>query len=369
MRYKVKNTFYLNNIFYVGTMSENSKLVSIIILTYNCKNDLPDCLPNIIKQSYPNKEIIVVDNCSTDGTASFIKTNYLEIRVVESDTNLGYPGGNNYGVTQAKGEYIVIVNPDTIPHNNWLEELIKPLNENPDIAITTSKILIYDNNDLINTCGNYSHFTGLDFCRGLSKDSSNFNIPEELGAFSGCSFAIRREAFENIGGFDADFFLYEEDVDLSWRARLLGYKIMFVPTSIIYHKYMLTLQPWKEYYLERNRHIMLLKNYSLKMLILAIPALIVTEIVTTGYAIYAGIPYILNKLRAYWWIFLNINGILHKRSLIQKNRRISDKEFTEELEWRVPFEQVVQNKVLYLLVDSIFNTFYKIYFIIIKTLI
>ncbi len=150
-------------------MSENSKLVSIIILTYNSKKDIPDCLPKVINQSYSNKEIIVVDNCSKDGTSDFIKSTYPEIKVIESDFNMGYPAGNNYGVTQAKGEYIVIVNPDTIPHNDWLNELIKPFDENPNIAITTSKILIYDQTDIINTCGNYSHFTGLDFCRGLSE--------------------------------------------------------------------------------------------------------------------------------------------------------------------------------------------------------
>ncbi len=215
----------------------------------------------------------------------------------------------------------------------------------------------------------HSQFTGLDFCRGLHEPSSSFSIPQEAGAVSGCSFAIRREVFEELGGFDPDFFLYLEDIDLSWRARLAGYKILYVPSSIVYHKFRLSVAPWKEFYLERNRYLMLLKNYSLKMLILMTPALFVTEIVTWGHAILNGFPYVYNKLRAYWWILANPGRILNKRREIQKNRKVSDKEFLRLLEWKIPFEQVIGNGFVRGMADVIFNSFYKGYFIVLKKII
>lgn len=221
------------------------------------------------------------------------------------------------------------------------------------------------------TGANHSHFTGLDFCRGLDEPSTSFSEPQEVSAVSGCSFAIRREVFEELGGFDPDFFLYLEDVDLSWRARLAGYKIlyMYMPSSIVYHKFRLSVAPWKEFYLERNRYLMLLKNYSLKMLILITPALIVAEIVTWGHAVLNGFPYVYNKFRAYRWILANPRRILNKRCEIQKNRKISDKEFILLLEWKIPFEQVIGNGFLSSMVDAIFNSFYKFYFIILKKII
>jgi GT2 family glycosyltransferase len=343
--------------------------VSIIILTYNSSKYIRDCLLEILKQSYINKEIIVIDNCSTDGTIAYIKSKYNEIITIGLNSNLGYSAGNNYGVKHAKGDYIVIVNPDTIPDVNWLKELVRPLEENPDIAITTSKILIYDQKELINTCANYTHFTGLDFCRGLFKNKSFFSKQEEVGSISGCSFAIRKDAFEKIGGFDSDFFLYLEDTDISWRARLAGYKIVFVPTSIIYHKYKISFEPWKEYHLEKNRYSMLLKNYRLKTLVLLLPALFVTEVITWSYAILKGIPYIKSKINAYIWVISNFKTIMNKRHHIQQIRKISDHEFIKILEWRIPFEQIITNPIICIFPKVVFNTFFYFYYKLINVMI
>ena len=340
----------------------SKKLASIILLSYNSSNDLKECIPSLTNQTYTNYEIIVVDNASTDNTPKFIRTEYPKIKLVETGLNLGYPAGNNIGVDNAKGDYIIILNPDTVADPNWLSQLIKPLEENPDIAFTTSKILLYDDHEKINTCANSVHYTGLDFCRGLYEPSTSFSKNEEVGAISGCSFAIRKEVFKELRGFDPDFFLYLEDVDLSWRARLAGYRIMFVPASIVYHKFRLSIAPWKEFYLERNRYLMLLKNCSFKMMILMSPALFVSEIVTWGHAIINGYSYMYNKLKAYCWILMNPGKIMKKRHDAQMNRRIKDKEFIRLLEWEIPFEQVIQNRFMSIAANKIFNSFFRIYY-------
>lgn len=338
------------------------KQVSIILLSYNSKDDLKECLPSLKIQTYSNFEIIIVDNASTDNTPEFIRTEYPEIKLIETGSNLGYPAGNNIGVDNAKGDYLVILNPDTVADPKWLFQLVKPLEENSDIALTTSKILFYHDHEKINTCANSVHYTGLDFCRGLYEPSTSFSKNEEVGAISGCSFAIRKEVFKELGGFDPDFFLYLEDVDLSWRARLAGYKIMFVPASIVYHKFRLTIAPWKEFYLERNRYLMLLKNCSVKMLILMSPALFVCEVVTWGHAVLNGYSYMYNKLKAYYWILTNPGKIINKRNVEQKNRRIKNKEFIKLLEWKIPFEQIIQNRIMHIAANKIFNSFFGKYY-------
>ncbi|MDO5841614.1 MAG: glycosyltransferase family 2 protein [Methanosarcina mazei] len=234
-------------------MSGKHKSVSVVILSYNSKEDLKECIPSLISQTYQDFEIIFVDNASTDGSEEFIRANYPEIKVVQTGKNLGYPAGNNAGFEVAEGEYIVVVNPDTVPDPEWLAELVKPLENDLTIAATTSKVLIYYQKDKINTCANTAHYTGLTFCRGLNKSASELDSCQPVGAVSGCSFAIRSDMLKNINGFDSDFFLYQEDADLSWRIRFAGGKIMYIPESIIYHKFRLSIAPQKEFYLERNR--------------------------------------------------------------------------------------------------------------------
>ncbi len=350
-------------------MNQNSKLASIVLLSYNSRDDLAECIPSLIKQTYTNHEIIIVDNASTDGSAEFIKKNYPSIRLIETGKNLGYPAGNNVGFAHAKGEYIVVVNPDTVADRKWLEELIKPLESNPEIALTTSKILMYYHKDHINTCANTTHYTGLDFCRGLNESADNYATQQTVGAISGCSFAIRRDMLDYIEGFDPDFFLYMEDADLSWRARLAGGKIVYTPRSIICHKFKLSIAPWKHFYLERNRYLTLIKNLSTKTLILLLPGLLLSEIITMSHAILNGPDYVKSKLKAYGWLLKNINLIKTKRRETLQKRKVSEKEFFKHLDWRIPFEQVIEYRWMRWCANVLFNTFYRIHYWIVCRLI
>jgi len=350
-------------------MSENNIFVSVIILSYNSREDLEECIPSLLFQTYSNFEIIIVDNASTDGSEEFIRVNYPEIKVVQTGKNLGYPAGNNAGFEVAEGEYIVVVNPDTVADPKWLAELIKPLEKDPTITATTSKILIYYHKDRINTCSNTNHHTGLTFCRGLNKSVDEFNSLQAVSSVSGCSFAIRRDVLNYINGFDPDFFLYQEDADLSWRIRFSGGKIVYVPESVIYHKFKLSIAPWKEFYLERNRYLILLKNFDLKTLLLLLPSLAVTEIVTMGHAVLNGPKYIKSKLLAYFWILYNFKTVLAKRHETLSKKRTTDREFFRFLEWRIPFEQVIENQIMNKTADAVFNSFYALHMKLIRRIV
>lgn len=276
-------------------MIEQNK-ISIIIVTYDSINDIDNCLKSIFKQTIQPFEIIVVDNQSLDLTAEYIQNQYPDVRVIINSINAGFGGGNNLGVAHARGELIVFLNPDTIVSETWLEALIKPLLSSEKI-ITTSKILTYDGR-MINTCGNIIHFTGLAFTRGYGSEPASFNKYEYVDEASGCSFAVRKDDFVQIGGFDPNIFLYHDDVDFSLRTHLKKFKILYVPDSVVKHDYSLVITPKKLYYLEKGRYTILKKYYSTKMLLLISPSLFIAEILSSGYAIKLGKEGIIQKIKA-----------------------------------------------------------------------
>ena len=266
---------------------------SVIIVTYNHRKYIQQCLESVID----NKpyEVVLVDNGSDD-TAEYVRKNFPSVMVIKPEKNLGYAAGNNMGVTYATGEYVIILNPDTIVEKNWLNELVDPLRKNERL-ITTPKILIYDGSK-INTCGNINHFTGLTFTRGLGEQPDRYEKQVYISGLSGCCFAMRKKDFGELGGFDETFFIYNEDSDLSWRAHLKGFKIMYVSSSIVKHDYTLKVPPEKIYFLERNRYVMLKKYISRKDSLLLLPSLLLVEVLTFGYAIKCGRKGIVFKIKA-----------------------------------------------------------------------
>lgn len=271
------------------------ELATVIIVTYNSRHYLNACLNSVLDQDYPH-EVMIVDNCSVDGTVEYVRNAFPQVKVIECPENRGYGAGNNLGVRHAKGEYIVILNPDVIVEKGWLRELVTPLHDNPK-KITTPKILVYDGS-VINTCGNINNFTGLTFTRGLGEEPSRFDSVEAVSGISGACFALRRADYISLGGFDENFFLYNEDSDLSWRANLLKYSIHSIPTSIVRHDYQLKVSPEKIYYLETGRYLILRKYFSRRDLLLIAPSLLITEVLTFGYAMKFGTVGIQRKFSA-----------------------------------------------------------------------
>lgn len=322
-----------------------SEEVSVIILNYNGGQQLERCLRSVLDQTYTNYEVIVVDNASTDESVELVKRKFPNIKLIVNLKNMGYSGGNNIGIRSTNSEYVVILNPDTEVDRNWLSELVKPLKEDESVAFTTSKILDYHNKKKINTCGNLEHFTGFAFCRGIGESPDKYCKPEAVGGFSGCSFLARKKILDEIGYFDKDFFSYLEDADLSWRARLMGYKIMYVPTSIVYHRHSATLSPLKYFLLEKNRNALLMKHYNVKTLIFISPALILSEVLAWGYALKNGSSYMKAKVRAHAWTVKNLRNILEKRRSIQRLRKASDRELLNQLTHEIPISALMNTNV------------------------
>ena len=261
-----------------------------MIVSYNSKIFLEDCLSSIFASTVDNLVVYLVDNNSSDGSVNFAKKNYPAVRVIESKENLGFAGGNNLGIREAlkhKPEHIFLLNPDTIIAKDCLAKLLEKADQK---TVMQPLILIHDGTsktDLINTTGNHLNFLGISYCDDYKK-TSTVAQEKEITTASGAAVWFPASILRKIGLFDESFFLYHEDLDLCWRARLYGYNIKLIPDAKIWHKYSFSRNKNKFFYIERNRLLFLYKNFSWKYLILIFPAFLINEIAMILYSLPSG---------------------------------------------------------------------------------
>ena len=316
-------------------------LASILIVSYNSREELRACLASVMTTLPLDCEVIVVDNASGDDSPTMVEQVYPRVRLIRHTTNAGFGGGNNLGARAATGEFLVFLNPDTVVETRWIEPLLEVLQKDERAGLVTGKLLRPDRR--INTCGNRVHFTGLTLCRGLDSEPGAYAEIEEVDAISGALFAMRRQLFEKIGGFDETMFLYMEDTDLSWRTRLVGWRCMYTPASVVVHNYELRFPPLKVYYQERNRYLMLLKNLHWETLVVLFPSLLLADAVTWGFVVLHDRDRWRNKLRAYGWIIRHCQLIRKKRKQVQMLRHIRDRQLLEQTVHELEFSQVATN--------------------------
>jgi len=220
---------------------EDLPKVGIVILNWNGKAVSSECLDSLKKTKYPNLEIYLVDNASTDGSQKHFKTNYPWVILIENGENLGFTGGNNKGIREALkrgANYILLLNNDTIVAPDFLNELVKAGQKRGDVGILCPKIYYYDYPDMLwYAGGNISLFRGIPKHFGFQKkDNRKYDQEYEVNFITGCAFLIKREVIEKIGLLDENLFIYSEDSDWSLRALKAGYKGLYVPSSKIWHK-------------------------------------------------------------------------------------------------------------------------------------
>jgi hypothetical protein len=338
----------------------NGIRISVIVVGYNSRADLEYCLPALQDSCAPDVEIILVDNASADHTIEWAQHTFPSVNTLRSEINLGFGRGGNLGASAAQGEYLAFLNPDTTVERNWLAPLITALENDTRAGMVTSKILLLDQPDRINACGNDIHLSGLTLCRGVNQPRQNFSNAEEVSAISGAAFAIRRKVFDQLGGFDENFFMYMEDADLSMRAHMLGYRILFAPESVVNHNYALRFGPQKTFYQERNRYLMLLKTLQWRTLVALIPVFLLAELAAWGFVLWREPEKLGNKLRAYEWIVQHWDHILLQRRAMQSKRRVSDRALLINLKTRLDFRQTADGFVARL-ADWGFNPLFSLF--------
>jgi GT2 family glycosyltransferase len=217
---------------------DSAPSVSVIILNWNGKRHLERCLPSLRNTNYPSEkiELIVVDNKSSDGSKAFVRNFFPEIIFLELDKNYGFTGGNNRGAEVAHGELLVFLNNDTLVDDNWLVELVKVANNDKQIGICGSKILFEERRNIVQYAGGFLNTLGGGVSPFVYTEDTGMNDTKLTGYVCGACLLIRRDVFEKLGGFDEDYFMYSDENDLCLRCWLLGYNVVYVPKSIVYHK-------------------------------------------------------------------------------------------------------------------------------------
>ncbi|NTW02349.1 MAG: glycosyltransferase family 2 protein [Oscillochloris sp.] len=313
--------------------------VSVVVVSYNSSDYLAPCLTALLADASPEIEIIVFDNQSSDSSQELVEDRFPQVRLVRSSRNLGFGEGNNAAVARARGDYLAFLNPDTIVSPGWLVPLVAALEADPKAGLATARIVLHDRTDLLNTAGNSVHISGLTLCRGMGRPVAAYPAGE-VAAVSGAAFIMRRSLFMALGGFDSAFFMYMEDTDLTWRARLAGYSCRYVPDAVVAHHYQLRFGPRKIYYQERNRYLMLLKSLRWPTLVALLPALFLAEALTWGFVLLRDRPNSANKLKAYGWVGRHWFEIMAMRGHTQRLRRVPDRDLLAVCEGHIDFEQL-----------------------------
>jgi len=311
-------------------------LVSVIILNYNGLEFLDRCLISVLNSEYPNFEVIFVDNASTDGSVEFVRKKFgaeSHLKIIQNNENLGFAEGNNIGAKKAHGEYIVFLNNDTEVDPHWLKELVLVMETKPNVGVCQSKLLLINDRKRFDCAGGLLDFYGFPFGRGdFQEDKGQYEHVEEIFHAKGAAMSVRRRIVQETGLFDPEFVIYYEEVDFCWRVRLKGYRVVFVPRSIVFHAGEVStareLSELRAFHASKNHLTMILKNYGSENLLKYLPIIIslrISEVLLLLWRQKVSVS--LAKVRAIIWIMANFKHIWQKRIKIQRfMRRIPDKD-------------------------------------------
>ena len=240
---------------------------AVAVLNRDGDRFLDACFAALTSEDAPGgRELVLVDNGSTDGSPDRLVAAFPEVRVIRNGSNLGYAAGYNRAFEMLDNEYVVLLNNDTRVRPGWLAALVAAADADPDVAAVTAKLVFADRPHVIQSTGTLLLSDGGGGDRGFGEeDHGQYAAREEVFAFNGGSALLRRAALADVGGFDHRFFAYYEDTDLSWRMRLHGWRIVYEPAAVVEHVHAGTSGEWSEsflFHVDRNRVLMLLKNGS-----------------------------------------------------------------------------------------------------------
>ncbi len=308
-----------------------SKKVAVVILNWNGKKYLEQFLPSVLKHNIDYSDIYLADNDSTDDSIKFVETNYPTIKVVKNQTNSGFAQGYNEALKNIKADYYILLNSDVRVTDDWINPVITMMDKDLSIGACQPKIRSYNEPDFFEhagAAGGFIDLYGFPFCRGrifdtLEKDHGQYDDVKEIFWATGACLFIRAELFHKAGGFDGDFFAHMEEIDLCWRIKNMGYKIMYCPYSVVFHVGGGTLQylnPKKTYLNFRNNLFLLFKNLPLKVLFQRLfIRMLLDGAAAIQFLIKGEFKHFNAILKAHRDFYLSINKLLKKRKGIIKS--------------------------------------------------
>jgi GT2 family glycosyltransferase len=310
--------------------------VAVVILNWNGVDYLERFLPSVTQNNGGEaNEVWVVDNGSSDNSVAFVKEKYPEVKLLEFDDNYGFTGGYNKALMQIEAEYFVLLNSDIEVTGNWLQPMVAYLDDHKDVAACMPKILAYDRPkefEYAGAAGGFIDRYGYPFCRGriissIEEDHGQYNNASEIFWATGAALFIRAELYKQFNGLDDDFFAHMEEIDLCWRLRNAGHKIMYIPQSVVYHIGGGTLpnnNPRKLFLNYRNNLYLLYKNLPVghfrsilfvRMLLDGMSAIM--YILQGKFSFFWAVP------RAHFAFYTTLSRFREKRKAINASRKVS----------------------------------------------
>lgn len=313
--------------------------VSVVVSNYNGLklNLLLESLTSILKNDYPKLEVILIDNASLDDSVKIVKSKFPKLKIVQNPVNM-YSQGMNLGIENSTGEYVSFFNNDVVVEDGYFQKFIKFLEKDKNIALAQSKLLSYYNHQIIDSAGETMDPYGTPITIGTGQSIDQFNEISEVLSVSGSCNIYRKSLVEKIGYFDKDYGIGYEDMDLSLRAWLFGYKAVYFPSVVAFHKRGATdlsdmVRIKVRWHFNKNRIYTMIKNYPIGFLLKNLPITILIyfaaglwEIFIKGKAQLG-----LTRFTSLVWVILNLSKILEKRKKVQDKAKIGGKEIILKL--------------------------------------
>jgi len=315
-------------------INKKQPLVSILMLSMNGESNLKICLPSLRKENYKNKEVILVDNASSDQSITVARKLYPGIKIIANKKNNGFAGGNNQAFEKSKGKYLFLLNDDTKIPSNMFGPLVEYMEKNPLVGACQPRVLRMDDPLKLDSVGSYFTNTGFLYHYGFGKkDTEKFKKEIKLFSAKGSALMLRAELIKKIGLFDDDYFAYFEETDLCWRIWLSGYFVVYVPESYILHKGWGTIGkmyfPFFNFHSYKNRIASLIRNLEIQKLFYILP-------IHLALCIFAAVAYVftgkfatgISIIKSINWNLVNMKKNIKKRKIVQNEiRKVPDSEF------------------------------------------
>ncbi len=307
---------------------ENKPLVSVSVVNYNGRIFLPEFFDSLFKQTYKNFEVIFVDNCSVDDSIEYVRNNYPQVKVIENKDNSGYAEGNNIGYRHSRGEFILVMNNDTILKEDLIEKLIQAFTEIPNLGTVQPMVRLMNDRNKLDACGSYWTDTGFNYHYGIYKnaDLPIYNRSFPVYSVKGMCMMIPRKVIEQIGLFDKDFWCYFEETDFCHRLWLAGYECWYYPKTFIYHHMGGTSSKKPPTFIQfhsfKNRLCSYLKNLGPLEMIRVLPIYFLFNVAwSLAFLVKLDLKNFFVVYRAIWWNIIHFGRTMNKRKTIQMSMR------------------------------------------------
>ena len=301
--------------------------MGVVIVAYDAGPRLVRCLESLAEDAAAGVDVVVVNNGSRGPEIEWAER-AQHVKLLEAGGNIGFAAGCNLGAAETAADMLLFLNPDTVVAQGAIRALAARL-EDPSVGVAMARLRLLDQPELLNSRGAALHISGLGWSSGHGERADSVTGPLEIAYANGSALAIRREVFDQLGRFTDELFIYLEDAELSWRARLSGLSVLLDPAVDVFHDYEYARNPTKLYYMERNRLVLVLTAFELRTILVLLPVLLATELGMVVLAAREG--WLGDKVAGWRWSLSQRRWLRMHRRETQALRRVSDRELARYL--------------------------------------